>query len=451
MQSALSDPGQVDQLRAGAYLALSKRLWDAGHAQQAITACREALLLDPQNVSALGRLSHFFERANQLDDAEGTVLTALQIAPDDPDINLTAAKLEGRRRQTGKAIARLRRFNLKKLPAKARKKIHYELGKLYDRAGEYETAFSHFEAANQLAAQQAAEKGLNKDTYLESLKRLAQFASSNESRPSDRKAAPAANVPVFLVGFPRSGTTLLEQILNSHPQIQTLDEKLTVGALTKKLAQLPGGYPVRLASLTQVDIEELQRMYYHEVAKYVCLQPGNLLADKLPLNIVHVPLLQKVFPNAKFLVAVRHPYDVVLSCFMQYFSDNSAMANFFTIDDAVHLYEKVMSLWQTYVRVFKPAYHIIKYESLVRDFSATTVSLLEFLGVPWDDAVLRFHANAQKRKAISTPSYAQVVRPIYNASVNRWRHYAQFLQPAVNRLAPFCTFFGYENEAERAA
>ena len=143
----------------------------------------------------------------------------------------------------------------------------------------------------------------------------------------------------------------------------------------------------------------------------------------MPLNILHVGEILRFFPNAKFILALRHPYDCVLSCFMQNFMLNHAMANFLNIDDASKLYDLTMSLWKKYTKVFKIDYHIVRYEDVISNFKYTIKGVLSFLKVPWSDNVTQFYKTAEKRGIINTPSYNQVSQPIYSNSMYRWKNY----------------------------
>ena len=251
--------------------------------------------------------------------------------------------------------------------------------------------------------------------------------------------------PVFFIGFPRSGTTLLEQVLSSHPRVQTLEEKRTVSELVNLIAAWAGGYPSALATLSAADIAQLRAAYFQVVDQALRRQPGRILIDKLPLNILKIPVIQRVFPHAKFIVSVRHPCDVCLSCFMQSFELNSAMANFLTLEDTTAFYVKVMALWQKCLRVLPLDYHLVRYEDLVERFEHETRRVLEFIGVGWDDAVLGYAEHARRRETIATPSYHEVTEPIFQRAKYRWHHYAKELEPYMRRLAPYIEYFGYRD------
>ena len=168
------------------------------------------------------------------------------------------------------------------------------------------------------------------------------------------------------------------------------------------------------------------------------------MIDKMPLNIVHAVMIWRIFPRAKMILALRHPYDVCLSCFMQNFEIAPAMANFFTLEDAANLYGKVMTLWRKYVRVPPFDVHVVKYEDFVEDFETETGALLKFLGTEWVDSMIEYTEHAKKRARIATVSYDQVVEPIYQSAQFRWKRYRNEIGTSLDSLKPFVELFGYD-------
>ena len=209
-----------------------------------------------------------------------------------------------------------------------------------------------------------------------------------------------------------------------------------------RLAKMPGGFPDGIATLTADDALVLRDAYAEAVAGF---DPGDgsLLVDKLPMRTVQVGLIWRLFPKARFIFAVRHPCDVVLSGFMQDYQLNDAFANFFTLEDAVSMYEGVMSLWRLFEERLPLNSHRVRYESLVSDPRGEIGALLEFLEMPWDDAVLDFRTRVRERGLIDTTSYHQVAEPFYQRAAGRWLRYRRFFDPYMQRLTPFIEYFGY--------
>lgn len=424
---------------------LGNVLRDSGDTEGAVEAYRRALDLDPALAEAAGNLAALLEDANRLEEAKTTAAVGLAANPGDPLLNLTMAKLERRRGDPGRALDRLAKVERASLDPVLGMGIDFELGRNHDLAGDAQRAYAHFAEANSVHAGLAAANGFDKECY------LAEIDASSRRFTEDWVASwtptppppPGDAGPAFVVGFPRSGTTLLEQLIDAHPGTRTLSEKPAVEAMKRAVAALPKGYPRALAGLDRERIDGLRAAYHEAAGRFVEGHPERLLVDKLPLNMAEAGLIARVFPDARFVLAVRHPCDVCLSCFMQSFTVNDAMASFFTVEDAARLYVRVMELWQRYQRVLGLDVHTVRYEDLIDDFRGESERLLEFLGLEWDDAVLAFAESAKGRGRIATPSYHQVSEPLYRRARYRWRRYAELLRPVMAELKPFIEGFGY--------
>jgi hypothetical protein len=179
-----------------------------------------------------------------------------------------------------------------------------------------------------------------------------------------------------------------------------------------------------LSKLKKNSIIELRKIYFKKLNDLVNLDNKFVIIDKLPLNIIYVAELNKIFPKAKFILCLRNPYDVVLSCFMQSFVPNDAMSNFYNLKDASELYDSVMKLWTNYENILTLNKHVVKYEDVVNNFDVTIKSLLNFLNLEWSDELREFYITAEKRGIINTPSYNQINMPLYNKSISRWKNYS---------------------------
>ena len=250
------------------------------------------------------------------------------------------------------------------------------------------------------------------------------FKKSEVNKWSNFKSLSKKSNPIFLIGFPRSGTTLLDTILRSHPMIEVMEEKSIVAKLISSLSKLPKGGLEGLKNMQNYQIEKLRNDYFTSRESIVQNKNNSkLYIDKLPLNIIHVGEIVRIFPDSKFILSLRHPCDCVLSCFMQDFNLNHAMANFLNLDDAAYLYDSVMNLWIQYISIFPINYHEVKYENLVENFKVTVKSVLNFLGLPWDDSMMNYIITAKSRERIHTPSYNQVTKSLYTHAKGRWKHY----------------------------
>lgn len=245
----------------------------------------------------------------------------------------------------------------------------------------------------------------------------------------------------FLVGFPRSGTTLLENILASHPQIVALEERGTLDDAF--LAFMPDiGKRDRLAQITPAQIEEQRALYWRNVRRHGAQVEGKLLVDKYPLNTIQLPIIARLFPDAHILFAIRDPRDIVLSCFRRNFWMNPYVFEFLSLERAARYYAIVMQLREIYRQKLELDWLDLRLEDLVRDFEGTARAACAFLGVDWDVRMQNFAENAKKR-SISTPSAPQVVRGINSEGIGVWRNYRTHMEPVLPTLAPWIEKFGY--------
>ena len=255
---------------------------------------------------------------------------------------------------------------------------------------------------------------------------------------------PGIGNPVFIIGFPRSGTTLLDTLLRGHPGLEVTEE---TDAVPRMVNQLSGNGDERmdsLADLADQDVENLRKTYFNALARHARPDSNAILIDRFALNIVYAGEIVRIFPQARFILLLRHPADCVLSCFMQTFYETPANASFFTLEDSAHLYDRVFGLWRQYTDLLQLNVLQVKYEDLVADAESTCRPILDFLDAPWHPGILEHERTARDRPLIGTASYNQVTRPLYTDAQGRWRRYRQEMEPALPVLEPWITYFGYK-------
>lgn len=430
---------------AEAHYNIAFALQEQGQFEAAMARYCKVLEIYPNFALAHYHLGNLYEKTFQLEKANYHIGKALEVFPDHPGANVSLAVLLRRGGDTVAAIKRLVSLTSKKLGDADACRVHFELGKLYDLELDSARAFTHFTLANAAQARQAGHKaGLQAQGYRHLIEEVGLALSSEfvASLPLV-KVAPTHETPVFLVGFPRSGTTLLDQILDGHPRLQVMEENPAMDAVRASL-DVMGGYPTGLTVLEEDDIHHLRKLYMSNVNQFQERQPGTILVDKLPLNIVNIPLILRLFPDARFILALRHPLDVIMSNFMQYFQLNDATSNFLTIEDAATLYRLIMNFWVQCTKVLDLNYFTTRYEDLVADMEAEARGLLEFLDLQWDESVLDYRTHARQRGVINTPSYAQVTEPIYQRAKYRWLRYEKQLGPVMADIQPLAAVFGYD-------
>lgn len=427
-----------------ALLEAAEILQQHNEAVEAIRLYERVQALQPNDMRMLSGLAWLYESTNQLDALEPVLSRGLELDRQNPLLNLVRAKCLRRAGDTAEAVKLLAFrdwFDVREDLAAA---IYHELGQAYDRMTESDKAYTAFSNAKQMLAGMAKAKGVDKSTYLDRLERAKSgFEDGDLVRRTPLMLSPLQNPLTFIVGFPRSGTTLLDQVLDSHPAARTMEERPILAMVREQISEDPYQAIRALADISVSQANELRALYMEAAREVVALSPGEMLVDKFPLNIIWVPLIHRLFPEAKIVLALRHPCDASLSCFMQLFTLNDAMANFFTFRDAAHMYSRVMGLWRLYVEQLPLNYHRIRYEDVVQDFRGEIGRMLDFVGLPWDDAVEKFYEHAQKRGKINTPSYHQVAEPIYSRAAYRWERYRRHLTPDLPVLVPFAEYFGY--------
>jgi hypothetical protein len=251
-------------------------------------------------------------------------------------------------------------------------------------------------------------------------------------------AEPGLRAPAFLVGFPRSGTTLLDTFLMGHPGTQLLEEI----PMLERAREIVGGTD-QLAEGRPDLLRRARHAYEEELARHVDPAFDGLVIDKLPLSMLGLPVIHALFADSRVIFAQRHPCDVVLSGFMQSFVLNEAMACFLDIGDAADFYDAAMTLWTRSRELLPHPVRTLVYEELVSDPERALRPLVEFLGLDWRDELIDHRATAARRGPITTPSYDQVTQPLSVKPGGRWRRYEKQLAPVLPVLLPWAKRLGY--------
>jgi tetratricopeptide (TPR) repeat protein len=272
------------------------------------------------------------------------------------------------------------------------------------------------------------------------------FRNADETLWRARRPEAPSNprVHAFLVGFPRSGTTLLEQVLASHRGIETMEERDALIAAAQEYMAPEGGLD-RLAHIPPQDAERFRAAYWKAAGQFGHAADKPVFLDKMPLNTVLLPIIAKLFPDAKIIFALRDPRDVVLSCFRRRFGMTAQMFELTSLDGAASYYDAVMGLAALYRDKLGLDLVETRHEHLLDDFEGETRRLCAFLGVEWREEMKNFAARA-RASTIDTPSGAQVARGLTRAGADQWRRYAGELAPVLPVLAPWVARFGYPQE-----
>lgn len=262
------------------------------------------------------------------------------------------------------------------------------------------------------------------------------------------RAPDSAGSPIFIVGFPRSGTTLLEQMLDAHPALQSMDERPFFNILADQLDGYGLSVPADLGKLDQYACDELRKGYLDLVCSKIPRCWDTQLVDKNPLNMLWLPMIHRLFPEAKFILALRHPCDVLVSNYMQNFRASVLVSACSSFERLATAYVTAMDYWLYHVQLFKPNLLVSRYEDLVADPAAQTRRIAEFIGVSDATPMLHFDRHARDKGFIATPSYTQVIQPVNRKGLNRWLRYRDALGPALPILQPMLDHWGYSVDTD---
>lgn len=432
----LEEAIRLDPTAAAPWLERGMALETGGSLEPALASYQRAAQLDPQSASAFGGVASIASRRGDLDLAQQFGQRALALDPLDPPgaAGLARTRIEQRRPEQALVIldavlaTDLRDENLANLLSLK--------GDALDRLGRYAEAFAAYSASNEATARRLERLGFGIESHRDLAERLEHEFSGLENWPADDPESSPS--PAFLIGYPRSGTTLVENVLASIPGVEALEERPTLAA----------GEPyLRVGGLAQLGVadgarlDELRTAYWNYITAAGVDARGKLFIDKDPLKGLALPLIARLFPDARIIVMRRDPRDVVWSCFRANFAPTPAAAEFTDLERAARHYDAVMRSQELFLEALPLARHDLHYEALVADFDAETRRLCEFLGVPWTEDMRDF-ARTARRRGVSTMSASQVTKSLYDGS-RQWQRYEEQLRPVLPILEPWVERFGY--------
>lgn len=397
-------------------------------------AFRRALAIDPKHLAATLELGMLLENLNRLEDLQHLITQAEQAGVAACELDFLRASTLRRQGDFAQAHTLLGQVPETIDPIRR----EHLLGEVLDRLNQPAEAFAAFTRMKQQTRARTSPALLgDAERYLAEVRAEAAYLPRQPSG-GPAPAARGSDTPIFLVGFPRSGTTLLDTLLMGVPGAHVLEELPVLAAVEARL-----GDPARLDSLDDSELDALRATYFEELHRIAPPPAGAIVVDKFPLHMARMRLIHRLFPDAAILFAERHPCDVLLSCFISNFQPNRAMAHFFTLEGAAELYDATFTAWTRATEVLPLRVHRVRYERVVEDVEGEMRSLLGFLELPWTPEVIDNQASAAKRGQIRTASYAQVGQPIYRRSAGRWERYRAQLEPVLPVLAPWAERMGY--------
>ena len=410
---------------------LGSALEQQGDKTAALEAYTKAVALNPFHAEAQNNAGAIFSEQGKLDEARASFQAAIDAKPDfvESHYNLSSLKTY---KKDDPHLAMLEGVyaNRNHLSNHARIRYCFALGKALDDIGQYERAFAAYDEGNKLQHAILPMDEQNADVMLANIMQIFDAKFFAERKSNFQQVKETGKTPIFIVGMPRSGTTLLEQILCSHASVHGAGELIDLNAVITQATGASVGKPFTagVQTLSEADMRHIGEDYLKRVWK---LSPeSTFITDKMPANFFYLGLIHLALPHAKIIHAMRDPMDSCFSCYSRLFNDTMEFA--YDQGTLGRYYARYIKLMQHWHKVL-PAGTILDlpYEKMVDDTEAQVRRVLEFVGLPWDANCLQFHKND---RLVKTASVAQVRQPIYTSSVERWRHYEQFLGPLLAEL-----------------
>ncbi len=430
-------------------LELAEQLHHWGAVKTSLQLTELALVLEPLNPMALHSHALYLVRINRVEDALPFARQVCALHPQEAAFQNTLAIIEARSGDLAGAGSRFEKVIQADLEPRQTARAREELVGVLDKLGRYDEAFSTCLKAKDHYRKMPKVASLDKQHVFKTIaNNKAGYPAGLLTRWSVDDFSDQLPAPVFLMGFLRSGTTLTEQILAAHPDVISSDENDLIYGLTRKIKELTRCPDDHIAlGMQQLDLQQardLRRLYWQRVGEeYKAFDAGrHCFVNKVALNSIEVGLIACLFPEARILFAIRDPRDVCLSCFQQTFRPSLMTVNLADWRSIAEQYAAVMDLWLTIKSVMQSSYLELRYEDTVDDLQKSMGRVLDFLSLPWSEEVKSFHERAQGRY-ISTPSFADVSRPIYSRSLSRWKHYQKHFQEIKILLDPYIQAFGY--------
>lgn len=418
------------------FLAIAVAFMDASNDEQAEKALRFTIKADPSFAAAYLNLGIILERANRVEDLRALYASAASAGIARDELDYLHALLMARDGDRAGALDLIRDLQSPTINASIKAQF---AGQLADRLGRIDEALYFYEEMNRAQAQSPMGVCVDRSAYQRTIARLEEQTSAAWFAEWSDSPAPAAQAtPAFLVGFPRSGTTLLDTILMGHSGTHVLEELPIIERLSQSLGDFDA-----IRTLDSAAVANLRDRYFQELDKLSPPPPGKLVIDKNPLSMIRIPLIHRLFPDAKIILAMRHPCDVVLSCYIQNFKPTESMASFLDLPNGSRTYDRFFRYWEKCREVFPLDVHMLRYEAMVADVGAATRPLFDFLGLDWEESALDHQKTAVERGYIRTPSYAQVMEPIYSSASGRWKRYEPQMREILPILQPWVERYGY--------
>lgn len=407
-----------------AHITLAAALISLQRPEEALKHCQRAVEIKPDDIDAIALLTDITDQTGDIERAYQHLRPLLEtinndIGADHVNVALAFSSISkhlGRQQEAISLMEQMLERN-PSLSVTSRRKLHFNLGKLYDATGEYDKAFAHFQQGN--ASKPVTSNSARHAAEVDSL--IAVYSTDFMTRMP--RASIRSDRPVFIVGMARSGTSLVEQILSSHPAVFGAGELPDIIQLPLSLHIILGTeqrYPQCSPLLTQDKLDTLAQHYLERLESLS--SDATRVTDKMPGNFTHLGLIELLLPDARVIHCMRDPLDTCLSCYFQIFSRSHPYSyDLANLGAFYNGYRKIMQHWRQVLTI--PMMEV-QYEELVTNQEPVSRKLIEFCGLEWDERCLEFHKT---KRFVGTASFDQVRQPIYKKSVGRWKNYERHI------------------------
>jgi tetratricopeptide (TPR) repeat protein len=402
---------------------LARALSQLGKAEEALVPLKEAIELEPEDAAAHIQLASTLRQLGETDLAIERLEQFLAIRPACGEAYYEISMIRPEQR----LISVVEKLLSRGCPKVDTIFCHFALGNLLNGSKFYDQAFRHFLTANKLQRETFTYHSGDTRQVVDRLIRV----YCKDFFADKRQFGSTSPLPVFVLGMPRSGTTLTEQILSSHPRVHGAGETETFPELNRSIAQQLEYVRPSPECMSLIDgkmVEEYSARYLRELALH-CPTAARI-TDKFPHNFLEIGLIKTLFPEARIIHCQRNPLDNCTSIFFHYFTTFKASFELTEIGQYYLQYQRLMSYWQ---KLFPGEIFTVQYEDLVLDQERVSKQLIEYIGLEWDEICLDFQHNERN---VSSPSNMQVRQPMYKSSMNRWKLYEEQLQPLIEVLQP---------------
>lgn len=416
--------------------------------QRATECFEKAVSLETSEPPTWMELASLYEAAHRLDEAQELIERAVAGGYDIPLVWLVRGRIQRRRKELEKAEATFQDLIRRSPETNWACQAWGELALMKDRQGDYTGAVAAIKQCKDL--QMAREEPFVEATAKahQRMRKLFADLSLSDLRRWRQEAAEYPQLPVaLLTGFPRSGTTLLEQLLDAHPDLVSSEERDFVGKeLIRQTLSRQGAAPI-LDLYNDLSAVKLRngRDQYFPVMEYLLGEPigDRVHLDKNPAYNLTLPLMLRFFPETRLIVAIRDPRDVVLSCYLRYLPLNAVSVGFMTPERTAERYSLDMEAWLRMRELVETPWRQVRYEDTVENPAKQAREALETLGLDWRDEVLDYRNRLGTEKVVTSPTYEAVAQPVHKGAIGRWENYAELMEPAIKTLEPFISEFGY--------